>query len=229
MLCHLPGYSTGATVSDLGTVTTADIDGGTIDNTAIGGSTPSTGDFTNLTASVDVSAPTIDGDDITANTSLDATSATVDFTNAIIVLTSNVGARRVADFGTGIGFQSKTEAAQHNEKVDAIIKKELKNKFSPEFLNRLDEIILFDQLSEENILSIVDVELIDLFERMEEIELKVELDKTAKEFLAKEGYEPAYGARPLKRAIQLHVEDLIADAIISKKVKKGFTIFLVVN
>tara|TARA_A100001037_G_scaffold227637_1_gene205619 strand:+ start:3082 stop:5088 length:2007 start_codon:yes stop_codon:yes gene_type:complete len=157
----------------------------------------------------------------------DSLGRTVDFTNSIIVLTSNVGARRIADFGTGIGFQSKTEAAQHNEKVDAIIKKELKNKFSPEFLNRLDEIILFDQLSEESILKIVDVELLDLVDRMHEIEIKIELDKSAKKFLAEQGYEPAYGARPLKRAIQLHVEDLIADAIISKKVKKGDSIKII--
>ena len=151
----------------------------------------------------------------------DSLGRTVDFTNTIIVLTSNVGARRIADFGTGIGFQSKGEAAQHSEKIDAIIKKELKNKFSPEFLNRLDEIILFDQLSEESILKIVDVELNDLIDRMEEIEIKVSLNDDAKKFLAKEGYEPAYGARPLKRAIQQHVEDLIADAIITKKIKRG--------
>ena len=157
----------------------------------------------------------------------DSLGRTVDFTNAIIVLTSNVGARRIADFGTGIGFQSKGEAGKHNDKIDAIIKKELKNKFSPEFLNRLDEIILFDQLSEENILQIVDVELNDLIERMEEIEIKVSLNDDAKKFLAKEGYEPAYGARPLKRAIQSHVEDIIADAIIQKKIKKGSTVKII--
>tara|TARA_B100000513_G_scaffold110712_2_gene48111 strand:+ start:5777 stop:7783 length:2007 start_codon:yes stop_codon:yes gene_type:complete len=157
----------------------------------------------------------------------DSLGRTVDFTNTIIVLTSNVGARRIADFGTGIGFQSKGEAGKHNDKIDAIIKKELKNKFSPEFLNRLDEIILFDQLSEESILEIVDVEIAELIERMEEIEIQVSLSKDAKKFLAKEGYEPAYGARPLKRAIQSHVEDIIADAIINKKIKKGDKITIV--
>ena len=157
----------------------------------------------------------------------DSLGRTVDFTNTIIVLTSNVGARRIADFGTGIGFQSKGEAGKHNDKIDAIIKKELKNKFSPEFLNRLDEIILFDQLSEESILEIVDVEIAELIERMEEIEIQVSLSKDAKKFLAKEGYEPAYGARPLKRAIQSHVEDIIADAIINKKIKKGDKVTIV--
>jgi len=159
----------------------------------------------------------------------DSLGRTVDFTNTIIVLTSNVGARRIADFGTGIGFQSKGEAGKHNDKIDAIIKKELKNKFSPEFLNRLDEIVLFEELSEKSILEIVDVELEDLIERMKEIEINVDVDKSAKEFLAKEGYEPAYGARPLKRAIQQHVEDLIADAIITKKIKKGSSIKVTKN
>jgi ATP-dependent Clp protease ATP-binding subunit ClpC len=151
----------------------------------------------------------------------DSLGRTVDFTNSIIVLTSNVGARRIADFGTGIGFESNSNATHHDEKIESIIKKELKNKFSPEFLNRLDEIVLFDQLSEESILKIVDVELKELIERMTDINIELEVDDEAKEFLAKEGYEPAFGARPLKRAIQQHVEDVIADAIITKKVKEG--------
>lgn len=157
----------------------------------------------------------------------DSLGRTVDFTNTIIVLTSNVGARKIADFGTGIGFQSKTEAAHHNEKIDSIIKKELKNKFSPEFLNRLDDIVLFDQLSEDSILKIVEVELKDFTERMLEIDIEVSLDEASKKFLAEEGYEPAYGARPLKRAIQNHVEDLLADAIIKGDVKKGSKIKIV--
>lgn len=151
----------------------------------------------------------------------DSLGRTVDFTNSIIVLTSNVGARRIADFGTGIGFESNATASAHDEKIEGIIKKELKNKFSPEFLNRLDEIVLFDQLSEESILKIVDVELIELIERMKDINIELEVDDRAKRFLAKEGYEPAYGARPLKRAIQQHVEDTIADAIITKQIKEG--------
>ncbi len=151
----------------------------------------------------------------------DSLGRTVDFTNSIIVLTSNVGARRIADFGTGIGFESQAESTLHDSKIEGIIKKELKNKFSPEFLNRLDEIVLFDQLSEESILKIVDVELVELIERMKDINIDLEVDDEAKKFLAKEGYEPAYGARPLKRAIQQHVEDTIADAIITKKVKEG--------
>ena len=151
----------------------------------------------------------------------DSLGRTVDFTNSIIVLTSNVGARRIADFGTGIGFESNSTATSHDEKIEGIIKKELKNKFSPEFLNRLDEIVLFDQLSEDSILKIVDVELKELIIRMEDINIDLSIEDDAKKFLAKEGYEPAFGARPLKRAIQQHVEDVIADAVITKKIKDG--------
>ena len=151
----------------------------------------------------------------------DSLGRTIDFTNSIIVLTSNVGARRIADFGTGIGFESSTTAASHDEKIEGIIKKELKNKFSPEFLNRLDEIVLFDQLSEDSILKIVNVELKELIDRMKDINIELSVEDDAKKFLAKEGYEPAYGARPLKRAIQQHVEDVIADAVITKKIKDG--------
>ena len=147
----------------------------------------------------------------------------IDFTNTIIVMTSNVGARKVQDFGSGIGFSSKSTIAEESKKMDSIIKKELKNKFSPEFLNRLDQIILFNQLSHDNILEIVDIELNKFNERMEEEGYTFKFTKTAKEFLAVEGYDPAYGARPVKRAISKYVEDLIADAIIDEKLKQGKT------
>lgn len=147
----------------------------------------------------------------------------IDFTNTIIVMTSNVGARKIADFGTGVGFQSSSKIATENARMDAIIKKELKNKFSPEFLNRLDDIILFDQLSNESIIKIIDIEL-DLFnQRMTELDYQFKFTKAAKEFLAVEGYDPAYGARPLKRAIQKYVEDLVADSIINAQIKAGNT------
>jgi|TARA_R110000744_G_scaffold69678_1_gene141263 ATP-dependent Clp protease ATP-binding subunit ClpC len=147
----------------------------------------------------------------------------IDFTNTIIVMTSNVGARKVQDFGSGIGFSSKSTIAEESKKMDSIIKKELKNKFSPEFLNRLDQIILFNQLSHDNILKIVDIELNKFNERMEEEGYTFKFTKTAKEFLAVEGYDPAYGARPVKRAISKYVEDLIADAILDEKLKQGKT------
>lgn len=147
----------------------------------------------------------------------------VDFTNTIIVMTSNVGARKVQDFGTGVGFSSTSQIVNEAAKTDAIIKKELKNKFSPEFLNRLDQIILFNQLSHDSILKIVDIELNKFNERMLEEGYSFKFTKTAKDFLAIEGYDPLYGARPVKRAIQKYIEDLIADAILDEKLKTGKT------
>ena len=153
----------------------------------------------------------------------DSNGRVVDFTNTIIVLTSNVGARKLADFGTGIGFSTKSSMLEEQAKMDGIIKKELKNKFSPEFLNRLDDIIVFDQLQTEHVLSIVDIELDKFIERMGLQGYTFKFSKPTKEFLAKEGYDPAYGARPIKRAIQRYVEDAVADAILDGKVKEGKT------
>lgn len=153
----------------------------------------------------------------------DSNGRTVDFTNTVIIMTSNVGARRLSDFGTGIGFQGKTSDDERRSKTDAIIKKELKNKFSPEFLNRLDDIILFDQLQEEHILEIVNIELDEFIDRIAEEGYVFKFNKAAKKFVAGQGYDPAYGARPLKRAIQKYVEDLVADAILNSEVEKGVT------
>ena len=138
-------------------------------------------------------------------------------------MTSNVGARKIADFGTGIGFSTSSSMLEEQSKMDSIIRKELKNKFSPEFLNRLDEIILFDQLSNDDVLHIVDIELNKFIERMGLQGYTFKFSKPTKEFLAKEGYDPAYGARPVKRAIQKYVEDAVADAILDGKLKEGKT------
>jgi len=154
----------------------------------------------------------------------DSGGRTVDFTNTVIVMTSNVGARKVSDFGTGIGFASESNIAQEKAKVESIIKKELKTKFSPEFLNRLDDIIFFDQLNQEHVLKIVDIEL-DIFnERMAENNYSFKFTKAAKDFLAKEGYDSKFGARPIKRAIQKYVEDIVADAIIEGQLIEGETV-----
>lgn len=153
----------------------------------------------------------------------DSNGRVVDFTNTIIVLTSNVGARKLADFGTGIGFSTKSSMLEEQAKMDGIIKKELKNKFSPEFLNRLDDIIVFDQLQTDHVLAIVDIELNKFIERMGLQGYTFKFSKPTKEFLAKEGYDPAYGARPIKRAIQKYVEDAVADAILDGKIKEGKT------
>ncbi len=151
----------------------------------------------------------------------DSNGRIVDFTNTIIVMTSNVGARKLADFGTGIGFSTSSSMLEEQAKMDGIIKKELKNKFSPEFLNRLDDIVLFDQLKSEDVIKIVDIELNKFIERMGRQDYTFKFNKTAKEFLAKEGYDQAYGARPIKRAIQKYVEDAVADAILDGILKEG--------
>ena len=126
---------------------------------------------------------------------------------------------RVSDFGSGIGFSSSSTIAEESKKMDSIIKKELKNKFSPEFLNRLDDIILFDQLQTEDILKIVQIELNTFCERMAMEGYSFKFTKLAKDFLVKEGYDQAYGARPVKRAIQRYVEDIVADAILDQSLK----------
>jgi len=157
----------------------------------------------------------------------DSSGRVVDFTNSIIVMTSNVGARKLADFGTGVGFQSSSTVAEKSAKMEGIIKKELKNKFSPEFLNRLDDIILFDQLSNEDVLQIVDIEL-DIFnDRMADEGYEFKFTNQAKQFITDQGYDAAFGARPIKRAIQKYVEDLIADAILTDSIvprEKPYTI-----
>ena len=151
----------------------------------------------------------------------DSLGRTVDFTNTIIIMTSNVGAKKVSDFGSGIGFESKTSLAAGKSHVESIIRKELKNKFAPEFLNRLDDMILFDSLTRESMIEIVDLELSKVIERLEKQGYTIKIQKAAKVFLAEQGYDPLYGARPLKRAVQNYVEDILADAIIDKVMVMG--------
>lgn len=157
----------------------------------------------------------------------DSLGRTIDFTNTIIIMTSNLGARKVAEFGTGIGFNSEESIATQKSKVESIVRKELKNKFAPEFLNRLDDVIIFDQLKEEDILKIVEIELSDVLERMFDQGYNIKFTKQAKEFLVQNGYDQQYGARPLTRAIQNYVEDLLADAIIDGEMKPGTKVYTI--
>ena len=153
----------------------------------------------------------------------DSLGRTIDFTNTIIIMTSNVGAKRVAEFGDGIGFSNSTSIATKKMEMETVIRKELKNKFAPEFLNRLDDIVLFDGLKQDDVLQIVDIEINNLKNRMSEQGYTINILKNAKVFLAERGYDPAYGARPLKRAIQNYVEDLLADEIIEGVIVVGGT------
>ena len=157
----------------------------------------------------------------------DSLGRVIDFTNTIIIMTSNVGAKKAADFGKGIGFSSSSNIANEKAKMDAIVNKELKSKFTPEFLNRLDEVVLFDQLDDKDMLKIVDIELNQVKERMFEQDIRLKFVKSAKDFLVREGYDPAYGARPLKRAVQKYVEDILADGILDGSIKPGEAVYSV--
>lgn len=154
----------------------------------------------------------------------DSLGRVVDFKNTIIIMTSNIGSRQLQDFGHGVGFNTFKTPEQEDENSKYIISKALKKSFSPEFLNRIDDIVMFNTLSKENILSIVEIELKSLFNRVEELGYKLKISKTAKSFVAEQGYDPKYGARPLQRAIQHHLEDTIASLIIQNEVKEKDTI-----
>ena len=153
----------------------------------------------------------------------DTNGRTVDFKNTIVIMTSNVGTRQLKDFGKGIGFTSG-QAENMKDYSRGIITKALNKQFAPEFLNRLDEIINFDQLEMESLVKIVDIELEGLYKRVESIGYKLIMDEEARKFIANKGYDIQYGARPLKRAIQTHVEDALAEVILGNEIQEGDTI-----
>ena len=148
----------------------------------------------------------------------------INFKNCLIILTSNVGAKELTSFGKSMGFQTDSVISNEEERTRSIIEKALKKKFKPEFLNRLDEIIVFNSLKEEDIHKIIYNELDKLKERVLEMGYNIKINKSAIEFVAKNGYDEAYGARPLNRAIQRYIEDPIADEILSGNFKEGETI-----
>ena len=148
----------------------------------------------------------------------------INFKNCLVILTSNVGAKELTSFGKSMGFQTGISVANEEERNRSIIEKALKNKFKPEFLNRLDEIIVFNSLKEEDIHKIIYNELAKLRDRIKEMGYDIKIQKSAVEFVAKNGYDAAYGARPLNRAIQRYIEDPIADEILNGNFKEGETI-----
>jgi len=145
----------------------------------------------------------------------------VDFRNTIIIMTSNIGVRDLKDFGAGIGFASSAKVKNEDEEMRATIQKALKKAFSPEFLNRLDDIIVFNSLKREHIHQIIDISLSHLFKRIGDLGYKIELSKKAKDFVAEKGYDPQFGARPLNRAIQKYLEDPIAEEILKGILGEG--------
>ena len=148
----------------------------------------------------------------------------IDFTNCVIIMTSNIGVKKIQDFGSGVGFGTTAKKSQEDSFTQKTILNSLQKKFAPEFLNRIDEVIIFNSLSEQNIHSIIEIELEKLYERINELGYKIKLSKKAKDFLCKKGYDKKYGARPLKRTIQKHVEDLIAAEILNSSINDGDTI-----
>ena len=145
----------------------------------------------------------------------------IDFKNTIIIMTSNLGARQVKDFGNGVGFGTEAVKSQESKNIRSTIEKSLKKAFSPEFLNRIDEIVIFNSLEKEDLKKIISIELEKLKSRIKDLGYEIKISTKAVNFLCEKGYDKKYGARPLKRAIQNYIEDLIAEEIVQSKLKKG--------
>ena len=148
----------------------------------------------------------------------------IDFRNTIIIMTSNIGARQIKDFGSGVGFGTAAKSAQTEEYAKSVIEGALKKSFAPEFLNRIDDVIIFNALEKEDIHSIIDIELNKLLHRISDLGYTLNISDKAKDFIADKGFDKKYGARPLKRAIQKYVEDALAEEIVNSKLTEGDTI-----
>ena len=148
----------------------------------------------------------------------------VDFKNTVIIMTSNLGARQVKDFGNGVGFGTESMKSQESKNIKNTIEKSLKKAFSPEFLNRVDEIVIFNSLEKEDLKKIISIELDKLKNRLKDLGYSLKISSKALSFLCEKGFDKKYGARPLKRAIQNYVEDLIAEEIVKSKIKEGSSI-----
>ena len=150
----------------------------------------------------------------------------VDFKNTIIIMTSNIGSRQLKDFGQGVGFGTQAKKDSKGTDSRAIIENALKRTFAPEFLNRIDEVVMFDSLNKESINKIIDIELKNVFERTKEMGYELDLTEKARNFIAEKGWDEQYGARPLKRAIQKYVEDVLAEEIIKSNPENGAKIVI---
>ena len=159
----------------------------------------------------------------------DSLGRNVDFRNTIIIMTSNIGARQLQDFGTGVGFGTQAKNANEDENQKGVIENALKKAFAPEFLNRIDDIVVFNTLSKEDIVKIIEIELAKLFTRIQELGYNVEISDKAKELIADKGFDQKFGARPLNRAIQKYIEDPLAEEIIKNNVSKDDHIIIELN
>jgi ATP-dependent Clp protease ATP-binding subunit ClpC len=136
-------------------------------------------------------------------------------------MTSNIGTRQLKDFGQGVGFNTNSRQISNNEYVKSVIQSALKKVFAPEFLNRLDDVVLFNALTRDDIHKIIDLELEGLYDRINSMGYEVKLTPSAKDFIAEKGYDVQFGARPLKRSIQKYLEDPMAEVIIKADIKEG--------
>jgi len=150
----------------------------------------------------------------------------VDFKNTILIMTSNIGTRELKDFGTGVGFNTEATKAAQNKVEHGILEKALKANFSPEFLNRVDDVIYFNSLGKDEIIKIIEIELKKVIRRVQDLGIEIHVTDKAKEHLAEAGWDANYGARPLKRAIQKHVEDLLAEEILNQTLPQGSVVDL---
>jgi ATP-dependent Clp protease ATP-binding subunit ClpC len=150
----------------------------------------------------------------------------IDFRNTIIIMTSNIGSRKLKDFGTGIGFGTASQKAQEDANARGVIENALKKSFAPEFLNRIDDVVVFNSLEREDIDKIIDIELGKLLLRIKDLGYNLKLSKKAKDYIAEKGFDKQYGARPLKRAIQKYIEDALAEEIITSHVQDGDSIIM---
>jgi ATP-dependent Clp protease ATP-binding subunit ClpC len=148
----------------------------------------------------------------------------IDFKNTVIVMTSNIGARQLQDFGTGVGFGTTSREKQEDDNKKGVIESALRKAFSPEFLNRVDDIIVFNALKKEDIHKIIDIELAKLFRRITDLGYHISLTDEAKDFIAEKGFDERFGARPLRRALQKYLEDPLAEEIINSNIQPGDTL-----
>ena len=153
----------------------------------------------------------------------------VDFKNTLVIMTSNIGVRQLKDFGQGVGFATKARRDSAEDHSKGVIQSALKRTFSPEFLNRIDDVVIFNSLGEEEIFKIIDITLKDLYGRLDGLGYKLTLTEKAKKFVAEKGYDPQFGARPLHRAIQKYIEDPLAEFILNERPEEGSKLKAVLN
>jgi ATP-dependent Clp protease ATP-binding subunit ClpC len=153
----------------------------------------------------------------------------IDFKNTVIIMTSNIGSRQLKDFGQGVGFNTSAKKQGADKHSKSVIESALKKSFAPEFLNRIDDVIIFNNLTKDNIKQIIDIELDSLYKRIESLDYNITISEKAKGFVAEKGFDQKFGARPLKRAIQKYIEDPLAEDIINSNLKEGDTIKISLN